>query len=138
VGIRCADHATTQKLALTAPTSGGRSFGIVRLRTKATEFSLVLVMQVITHTLYKNFTEDVKATECITDSKTRHPEIKDFASESNLLWPPYTRHTRTRSHQATDCESIAYSGNSIPAPVETVCANRLKLNEKSLVHVSAP
>jgi hypothetical protein len=27
-----------QKLALTSPTSGGRSVGIVRLRTKATEF----------------------------------------------------------------------------------------------------
>jgi hypothetical protein len=29
-------------LALTSPTGGGRSVGIVRLRTKATEFSLVL------------------------------------------------------------------------------------------------
>jgi hypothetical protein len=35
--IRCADHATSsiiKKLALTSPTSGGRSVGIVRLRTK--------------------------------------------------------------------------------------------------------
>jgi hypothetical protein len=31
-----------QKWALTSPTSGGRSVGIVRSRTKATEFSLVL------------------------------------------------------------------------------------------------
>jgi hypothetical protein len=30
-----------QKLALTSPTSGGRSVGIVRLRTKATEFFLL-------------------------------------------------------------------------------------------------
>jgi hypothetical protein len=30
-----------QKLALTSPTSGGRSVGIVRLRTKATEFSFM-------------------------------------------------------------------------------------------------
>jgi hypothetical protein len=30
-----------QKLALTSPTSGGRSVGIVRLRATATEFSLV-------------------------------------------------------------------------------------------------
>ena len=40
MGIRCADHVTPlypQKLALTSPTSGGRSVGIVRLRTKATE-----------------------------------------------------------------------------------------------------
>jgi hypothetical protein len=38
---RCADHATPsirKKLALTSPTSGGRSVGIVRLRTKVTEF----------------------------------------------------------------------------------------------------
>jgi hypothetical protein len=43
VGIRCAEHATLypQRLALTSPTSGGRSVAIVRLRTKATEFSLV-------------------------------------------------------------------------------------------------
>jgi hypothetical protein len=42
VGIRCADHATPstrKKLALTSPTNGGRSVGIVRLRTKTTEFS---------------------------------------------------------------------------------------------------
>ena len=41
MGIRCADHVTPlypQKLALTSPTGGGRSVGIVRLRTKATEF----------------------------------------------------------------------------------------------------
>ena len=42
MGIRCADHVTPlypQKLALTSPTGGGRSVGIVRSRTKATEFS---------------------------------------------------------------------------------------------------
>jgi hypothetical protein len=41
VGICCADHVTPlypQKLALTSPIGGGRSFGIVRSRTKATEF----------------------------------------------------------------------------------------------------
>ena len=40
VGTRCADHVTPlypQKLALTSPTGGGRSVGIVRVRTKATE-----------------------------------------------------------------------------------------------------
>jgi hypothetical protein len=44
VGTRCADHVTPlypHKLALTWPTGGGRSVGIVRSRTKATEFSLV-------------------------------------------------------------------------------------------------
>jgi hypothetical protein len=42
VGIRCANHETSsirKNLALTSPTSGGRSVGIVRLRTTATEFS---------------------------------------------------------------------------------------------------
>ena len=46
MGTRCADHVTPrypQKLALTSPTGGGRSVGIVRSRTKATEFSLVFV-----------------------------------------------------------------------------------------------
>ena len=41
VGTRCADNVTPlypQKLALTSPTGGGRSIGIVRVRTKATEF----------------------------------------------------------------------------------------------------
>jgi hypothetical protein len=40
VHIRRNDHATPlypQKLALTSPTSGGRSVGIVRSRTKATQ-----------------------------------------------------------------------------------------------------
>jgi hypothetical protein len=40
-GIRCADHVTPfypQKLALTSPTCGGRSVGVVRLRTKTMEF----------------------------------------------------------------------------------------------------
>jgi len=46
MGTRCADHVTPlypQKLALTSPTGGGRSVGIVRSWTKATEFSLVLL-----------------------------------------------------------------------------------------------
>jgi len=41
VGTRCANHVTPlypQKLALTSPTGGGRSVGMVRSRTKATEF----------------------------------------------------------------------------------------------------
>jgi len=45
VGIRCADHVTPlypPKLALTSPTSGGRSVGIVRSRTKATEYYYLL------------------------------------------------------------------------------------------------
>jgi hypothetical protein len=44
--IRYADHATPstrKKLALTLSTSGSRSVGIVRSRTKATEISLVFI-----------------------------------------------------------------------------------------------
>ena len=46
MGNRYADHVTPlypQKLALNSLIGGGRSVGIVRSRTKATEFSLVLV-----------------------------------------------------------------------------------------------
>jgi len=35
-----------QKLALTSPTGGGRSVGIVRVRTKATEFVLFYILSV--------------------------------------------------------------------------------------------
>ena len=50
MGTRCADHVTPlypQKLALTSPTGGGRSVGIVRVRTKATEFSLFVLLFVM-------------------------------------------------------------------------------------------
>jgi hypothetical protein len=42
VEIRHADHVASsirKKLAITSPTSGGRSVGIVRSRTQTTEFS---------------------------------------------------------------------------------------------------
>ena len=46
MGTRCANHVTPlypQKLALTSLTGGGHSVGMVRSRTKATEFSFFLV-----------------------------------------------------------------------------------------------
>ena len=48
MGIRCANHVTPlypQNLALTSPTGGGRSVGIVRSRTNATEFFYSYVYQ---------------------------------------------------------------------------------------------
>jgi hypothetical protein len=39
LGNRHLDRANRKMLALTSPTSGGRSVGIVRSRTQATEFS---------------------------------------------------------------------------------------------------
>jgi hypothetical protein len=48
-----------QKLALTAPTSGGRSFGIVLSRTQATEFSFrgkaKLFLSLINHNTVKTY-----------------------------------------------------------------------------------
>ena len=47
MGISCADHVTPlypQKLALTSLTGGGRSVGIVRSRTKATELVIPLLL----------------------------------------------------------------------------------------------
>jgi hypothetical protein len=48
VGIRYADHVAPsirkRKLAITSPTSGGRSVGIVRSRTQNMEFSFSLVL----------------------------------------------------------------------------------------------
>ena len=62
VGILCADHVTTlypQKLALTSPTGGGRSVGIVRSRTKVTEFSLVCLFSLFDETILikRNFSK---------------------------------------------------------------------------------
>jgi len=51
VGTRCADHVTPlypQKLALTSPTGGGRSVGIVRVRTKATEVKAITKIKPLT------------------------------------------------------------------------------------------
>jgi len=42
-----------RKLALTSPTGGGRSVGMVRSRTKATEFSLVYAQQM--HNYFTNY-----------------------------------------------------------------------------------
>jgi hypothetical protein len=51
VGIRHADHLAPlypQKLAITSPTSGGLSVGIVRSLTQTMEFSLVLDPNIVT------------------------------------------------------------------------------------------
>jgi hypothetical protein len=45
---------------------------------KPRKFSFVMQVTTHTHTLYKNFMENVKATECITQSKARHQEIKSL------------------------------------------------------------
>ena len=58
-GDRCGDHVTPLyplKVALTSPTGGGRSVGIVLSRTKATEFfqpKLILVYSFSKNLCYK-------------------------------------------------------------------------------------
>ena len=54
-----------QNLALTSPTGGGRSVGIVRSRTKATEFNLVLLLHLVGCLYY-----------CVSDSRSyKHQSV---------------------------------------------------------------
>jgi hypothetical protein len=48
-------HILSQKLALTSPTSGGRSVGIVRLRTKATEYGIIGRIKVTIYSIQITF-----------------------------------------------------------------------------------
>jgi len=56
-----------QKLALTSPTGGGRSVGIVRSRTKATEFIFSLV-----EVMFLSFQGQYSTTQNQRDSFMRH------------------------------------------------------------------
>jgi hypothetical protein len=88
VGIRCADHASPlypQKLALTSPTGGGRFVGIVRSRTKATEFRLVYRFHLQRQVDEVQFIElplKMEAIECSetsaisTQKQVKHPKRK--------------------------------------------------------------
>ena len=74
MGIRCADHVTPlypQKLALTSPTGGGRSVGIVRSRTKVTEFFFNL-RHYIEYTFYFFMMAKIHALVLCTAQANRH------------------------------------------------------------------
>jgi len=78
VGNRCADHVTPlypQKLALTSPTGGGRSVGIVRVRTKATEFLVLYTvcfqLRIATTVLQKTALADGWPTQNTSSTKSR-------------------------------------------------------------------
>jgi len=78
VGTRCADHMTPlypQKWALTSPTVGGRSVGIVRVRTKATEFFFCFSSRIA-----------IKSTDRGLSCSC---QTKGFTSKSNLLLEYY-------------------------------------------------
>ena len=84
MGTCCADHVTPlypQKLALTSPTGGGRSVGIVRSRTKATELLVSLVVYVFLDAatlteVFPCFFLSCKANARVNLAKTGHgPQI---------------------------------------------------------------
>ena len=98
VGTRCADHVTPlypQKLALTSPTGGGRSVGIVRMRTKATKFSLFFIMfltEVETRTA-RPVCDLLSAINCLSDFY----KIRRKMSLQNLSSTPDFRENRLRN-----------------------------------------
>ena len=77
MGTRCADHVTPlypQKLALTSPTGGGRSVGIVRSRTKATEFIYIYIKFASLGPAYAtttNVSVDPEVYDNLTESSTK-------------------------------------------------------------------
>jgi hypothetical protein len=67
------DTLYSQRLARTSQISGGRSVGIVRLRTKATEFSLVL-QNIYYFAGVREFDRNLR----ITSSNTNHLRMTDL------------------------------------------------------------
>ena len=89
MGIRCADHVTLlypQNLALTSPTGGDRSVGIVRSRTKATE---VVKFEVVTAVLMKIFLSyDIRRRVdwfTVYQATRRHPSKLEFSVSLKLI-----------------------------------------------------
>ena len=81
MGTRCADHVTPlypQKLALTSPTDGGRSVGIVRVRTKATEFSFSFMVRVYAALVLTVFEIEflLKGSQSTADKKSSESLVK--------------------------------------------------------------
>jgi len=127
VGIRCVDHVTPlypQKLALTSPTGGGRSVGIVRSRTKATEFSLVLGLKTSyqVRRLYRLLVPFLSvAVCCLLHSKhkmwqrtVRYVPVRStnwfmsFAVCKVALWP-----SRSQSATLLDCTHPEHGGSKL-------------------------
>ena len=92
VGNRCADHVTPlypQKLALTSPTGGGRSVGIVHVRIKATEFVLYIYIYIYipSREAYRrvvHFARDVNNSQLsfVTDSSSRDPVASEVSGQN--------------------------------------------------------
>ena len=100
VGTRCADHVTPlypQKLAVTSPTGGGRSVGIVRVRTKATEFSLMRYTNTVTPQIFSS-------NESFKRSSSQHFMAIDSLT---LCSPTFIR--RTSGHCERTFRSIKFT-----------------------------
>ena len=85
MGIRCADHVTPlspQKLALTSPTGGGRSVGIVRSRTKATEFFLGIYIYIYIYSAIHKSLRDFRPLRY--SSRDGHAEGEHFGGGRNI------------------------------------------------------
>ena len=116
MGIRCADHVTPlypQKLALTSLTGGGRSVGIVRLRTKATEFFFI---STFTLTLYKFYLEScgihLKYGICENKEKLwgrvgRRETVPTFKAAACLRVVEVGAITKSRSEMRGVCHDVA-------------------------------
>jgi hypothetical protein len=93
IGIRLADHATPlylQKLALTSPTSGGRSVGRVCSRTKATELLLVISQPLTEMSTSKLQTQPlVRDGAPHQETRNRQRENKNLVMGS--IWEPDTK-----------------------------------------------
>jgi hypothetical protein len=124
VGICHADHVAPlyqQKLALTSPTSGGCSVGIVRSRTQTTEFVCFLIMEVTMNAVYATLC----CVDCIysnlncTHNRMLNTHMK-WIMESKGFWQWYITLGITRfmgiNHYAefwtTRRHNISYTGSA--------------------------
>jgi hypothetical protein len=81
------DTLYPQKLALTSPTSGGRSVGVVRLRTKATEFVSFMVKirnKTLADGVCFEFVNRVKTETITIISSCNKSKIKNYTKEEGI------------------------------------------------------
>jgi hypothetical protein len=106
MGIRCADHATpsTRKSRHYFADSGGRSLGIVRLRTKATEFFFFCLKY---HGMKANNWFGVKVL-FILDLSTTCFSFRHFPQKGHDIrdWGSASIHDRWRSQQSVSAYSL--------------------------------
>jgi hypothetical protein len=106
-----------QKLALTSPTSGGRSVGIVRSRAQATEFSLVLLSETILAAhpsagrcnINWGMWLEVSCFGCFRyTSEICRTEIASFREAAFFIYVP---HSSTLMKEAVDCSATEVNCN---------------------------